>query len=96
MSEIRVRPKIDGVQDRSDPERDRIVALPGVAPSRRRRYGGSLLGASVLLLLVGGLAIGGWRDYQAKLDVAATARQSRSPSQHQQDHRHLASDHDGV
>jgi RND family efflux transporter MFP subunit len=78
MTEIRVRPKIDGVQDRSDPERDRIVALSGVAPSRRRRYGGSLLGATALLLLVGGLGLGGWRHYQAELDVAAAAQQSRT------------------
>jgi RND family efflux transporter MFP subunit len=77
MTEIRVRPRNEVVQDRPDPETDRVVALPNVAP-KRRRYGGALFGASALLLLVGGLAIGGWRHYQAELDVAATVQQSRT------------------
>ncbi len=41
MTEIRVRPKDEGVQDRRDPETDRVVALPNAAPqaatSLRRR-----------------------------------------------------------
>jgi RND family efflux transporter MFP subunit len=37
-----------------------------------------LLGATALLLLVGGLGLGGWRHYQAELDVAAAAQQSRT------------------
>ena len=78
MSEIRVRPKNEDVQDRLDPETDRVVALPNVPRKRRLGYGGALLGGSALLLLVGGLAIGGWRHYQAELDVAATAQQSRT------------------
>ena len=77
MTEIRVRPRNEVVQDRPDPETDRVVALPNVAP-KRRRYGGALFGASALLLLVGGLAMGGWRHYQAELDVAATVQQSRT------------------
>jgi hypothetical protein len=55
MTEIRVRPKNEDVQDRSDPEIDRVVTLPNVAPKRPRGYGGALFGGSALLLLVGGL-----------------------------------------
>jgi RND family efflux transporter MFP subunit len=72
MSEIRMRSKIDGVQDRL--EADRVVVLPNVAP-QRRRYRGALSGASALLLLVGGLGYGGWQHYQAALAAAATAEQ---------------------
>jgi RND family efflux transporter MFP subunit len=78
MTEIRVRPKNEGVQDRRDAETDRVVMLPNALPKRRRSYGGALLGGSALLLLLGGLAIGGWRHYQAELEVAATAQQSRT------------------
>jgi RND family efflux transporter MFP subunit len=77
MTEIRVRPKLDGVQDRRDPETDRVVELPSNV-ARKPRYGGAMLGASVLLLLVGGLGIGGWRHYQAELNAAATAQQIRT------------------
>ena len=77
MTEFRVRPKLDGVQDRRDPETDRVVELPSNVGSKPR-YGGALLGASVLLLLVGGLGIGGWRHYQAELNAAATAQQIRT------------------
>jgi len=76
MTEASVRPERESVQDRTDPETDRVVALPNAAPpKRRRRYGGALLGGSALLLLVGGLGIGGWRHYQARLAVAATDQQ---------------------
>jgi len=78
MTKIRVRTEDEAVQDGLDPETDRVVALPNVARKRRRRYGGALLGGAALLLLVGGLGIGGWRHYQARLDVAATAQQSRT------------------
>jgi RND family efflux transporter MFP subunit len=78
MSEIRMRAKLDGVQDRLDPETDSVSALPSTARKRRRRYGGALLGASALLLLMGGLAMGGFRHYQAELAVAATLQQSRT------------------
>ena len=78
MSEIRVRPRVDGVQDQRDPETDRVIALPDPVRKRRRGYGGALLGAGAFLLLAGGLAIGGWRHYQAELEVAATAQQSRA------------------
>ena len=78
MTRIGVRPKDEGVQDRLDPETNRVIALPDAARKRRRRYGGALLGGGALLLLVGGLGVGGWRHYQAELGVAATAQQSRT------------------
>src|ERR1700759_3819966 len=76
MTEIRLRPNND-VQERADPETNRIVTLPRAAP-KRRRYGGPLFGASALLLLAGGLALGGWHHYQARLAVAATAHDERT------------------
>ncbi|WP_050420586.1 efflux RND transporter periplasmic adaptor subunit [Bradyrhizobium tropiciagri] len=77
MNEILLRPKNEGVQDRPDPETDRVIALPDPKPKRRRRYGGALFGGSVLLVLLGGLGIGSWRHYETELEVAAIARQSR-------------------
>jgi RND family efflux transporter MFP subunit len=78
MTEIRVRPKLDGVQDRRDPETARVIEVPPNVARKPRRYSGAPLGASVLLLLVGGLGIGGWRHHQADLDAAATAQQIRT------------------
>jgi RND family efflux transporter MFP subunit len=76
MTEIRVRPKIDQVQDRRDPESDRVITI---APQKRQRsYGGALLSASALLLLMGGLAMGGFRHHRAEVAAAATARQIRT------------------
>jgi RND family efflux transporter MFP subunit len=77
MSEIHTRPHAEGLQDRPDPETNRVVTLPNAPRKRRRRYGGALFGASALLLLAGGLATGGWHHYQAALEVAATAQQAR-------------------
>jgi RND family efflux transporter MFP subunit len=72
-------PKKESVQDRLDPDTDRVVGLPNAAPPKRRsRYGGALFGSIALLLLLGGLAIGGWRHYQAVLAVAATMQQART------------------
>jgi RND family efflux transporter MFP subunit len=79
MTETGVRPKREVVQDRVDPNIDRVVALPNATPPRqRRRYGGALFGATALLLLLGGLGIGGWRHYQAELAVAATMQRNRN------------------
>ena len=78
MTEIRAQPKSENVEDRVDPQTDRVVALPNGGRKGRRRYGGVLVGGSALLLLLGGLGIGGWCHYQADLEVAATAQQSRT------------------
>jgi RND family efflux transporter MFP subunit len=79
MTETSVRPKREVVQDRVDPDTDRVVALPNAAPpKRRRRHGGVLFGATALVLLLGSLGIGGWRHYQAELAVAATMQRSRT------------------
>jgi RND family efflux transporter MFP subunit len=78
VSEIRVRSKIDGVEDRRDPETDRVETLPPNVAREPRRYGGVLLGTSVLLLLAGGLGIGGWRHYQAGLDAKAITQEVRT------------------
>src|ERR1700737_2259197 len=77
MTEIRVRPRNEVLKDRPGPETDRVVTLPNAVP-KRRGYGGALFAASVLLLLAGGVALGGWRHYQARLEVAATEQQSRT------------------
>jgi RND family efflux transporter MFP subunit len=77
MTEIHLLPKNEGGQDRPDPEADRVVALPHKG-RKRRGYGGALFGGITLLLLLGGLAIGAWRHYQAELEVAATLQRSRT------------------
>jgi RND family efflux transporter MFP subunit len=75
MTETAMRPKSEHVQDRLDPEPDRVVALPR---RRRRRYAGALLGGGALLLLVGGVGSGAWRHYQAERAVATTMEQNRT------------------
>src|ERR1700744_402789 len=79
MTEIHLLPKNEGVQDRADPEADRVVALPPHKGRQRRRgYGGALFGAVALLLLAGGLGYGAWRHYQAEREVAATMQRTRT------------------
>jgi RND family efflux transporter MFP subunit len=73
MTDVDRRPRAKDVEDRLDPEPDRVVALPR---KRRRRYGGALLGAGALLLLIGGIGSGAWRHYQADREVAAVTEQS--------------------
>src|SRR5262245_3386466 len=75
MSGVRVRPNSEDVRDRLEPDSDRVVELPGKGARQKRRYGGALLGGSMLLLLAGGLGIGGWRHYQAARDTAAATKQ---------------------
>jgi RND family efflux transporter MFP subunit len=77
MSEIRTRPD-ERFPDGPGPENDRVVTLPNNTRKRRRRYGGALLGGGALLVLAGALALGGWHHYQARLEVAAIAEQSRT------------------
>ena len=78
MTETQMRPKNEGVRDRSDPAAHRVVALPGTGGKWRRGYRATLLGGVALLLLLGGLGTGAWRYYQAELDVAATVERSRT------------------
>lgn len=78
MTEIHVRPKSDSLEERRDPDTDRVVTLPNVQRKRRRGYGGLLLGGGALLLLLGGLGWGGWRHYQAGLELAATMQQRQT------------------
>jgi RND family efflux transporter MFP subunit len=78
MTDFRVQTKSEDVEDRVDPESDRVVSVPNKRRRGRRRSGGVLFGGSALLLLVGGLVLGGWRHYQAGLEVAASAQQSRN------------------
>jgi RND family efflux transporter MFP subunit len=78
MTEAHARPKNENAEDRPDPKADRVVALPNSGRKQRRRYGGALVGGGALLLLLGGLGIGGWHHYQAGLEVAATAQQSKA------------------
>jgi RND family efflux transporter MFP subunit len=77
MTEMHTLSRSEDVQDQPDPETDGVVEPTNPAPSRRG-YGGALLAGGVLLLLTGGLAMGGWRHYQANREVAATAQQSRT------------------
>jgi RND family efflux transporter MFP subunit len=69
-----MRPKPDGVQEQRGPETDRVVPLPNKPREKRRSYGGILLSAGVLVLLVGGLGLGAYRHYEAGLAVAADER----------------------
>jgi RND family efflux transporter MFP subunit len=78
MTEIRGRTKLDGVQEQVHAETDRVITIPHRLRKQQRRYGAALLGASVLLLLMGGLGIGGWRHYQGELETAATAQRIRT------------------
>ena len=76
MNEIHVLPKKANIQDRIDPDTDR--APEKTETPQRRGRGGMLFGSIALLLLVGGLAIGGWRHYQAERAVAATQHQAET------------------
>ncbi|MCC8937739.1 efflux RND transporter periplasmic adaptor subunit [Bradyrhizobium sp. Arg68] len=75
MTEIELRPDdITQVPDRQSGSGAPLLRTEGAPP---RRYGGPVLGATVLLLLVAGLGAGGWRHYEAGRVVAATAREAR-------------------
>jgi RND family efflux transporter MFP subunit len=78
MTEIRVQPKNENVEDSVDSVADRVVALPNRERKGRLGYGSALFGGSALLLLLGALGIGGLRHYQAGLEVAATTQQNRT------------------
>jgi RND family efflux transporter MFP subunit len=73
MTEVYERPKSDEIAEAA-----RVVELPPNVMRKRRRSGGALVGASALLLVLGGLAIGGWRHYQATHEAAVVAQQIRT------------------
>jgi RND family efflux transporter MFP subunit len=73
MTEVYERPKSDEIAEAA-----RVVELPPSVMRKRRRSGGALVGASAMLLVLGGLAIGGWRHYQATLEAAVVAQQIRT------------------
>jgi RND family efflux transporter MFP subunit len=73
MTEVYERPKSDEIAETA-----RVVELPPSVMRKRRRSGGALVGASAMLLVLGGLAIGGWRHYQATLEAAVVAQQIRT------------------
>ena len=76
MTEIDVRP--DQTLHDLDHPGDASGPLLRVEAKPSRRSGAAVFGSAALLLLVGGLAVGGWRHYQAERDLAATAVQART------------------
>ena len=72
MTEIDRLPRRKDAEDQPDPRSDRVVALPR---TRRRSYGGVMLGAGALLLLIGGIGSGAWRHYQADREAVGVTRQ---------------------
>jgi RND family efflux transporter MFP subunit len=73
MTEVYERPKSDEIAEAA-----RVVELPPNVMRKRRRSGGALVGASALLLVLGGLVIGGWRHYQGTHEAAVVAQQIRT------------------
>lgn len=45
---------------------------------QRRRSGAAVFGSAALFLLAGGLAVGGWRHYEAERALAATTERART------------------
>jgi RND family efflux transporter MFP subunit len=78
MNEIHVLPKKANVQDRVDSDNGRAPPPDKTDTPQHRSRGGMLFGSIALLLLLGGVAIGGWRHYQAERAVAATMHQAQT------------------
>jgi RND family efflux transporter MFP subunit len=76
MTEIDVRPD-RALQDLDLPD-DANGPLLRAEDRRKRLSGAAMFGSAALLLLVGGLAVGGWRHYQAEREVAATSEQAHA------------------
>jgi hypothetical protein len=76
MTEIDVRP--DRKLRDLDLQDNANEPLLRAEDRRKRRSGAARFGSAALLLLAGGLAVGGWRHYQAGREVAATAEQART------------------
>ncbi|MEH2487589.1 efflux RND transporter periplasmic adaptor subunit [Bradyrhizobium sp. AZCC 2230] len=76
MTEIDLRPDrplhdLDLPDDADEP-------LLRVEGRQRRRSGATVFGSAALLLLAGGLAVGGWRHYEAERALAATSEQAHT------------------
>lgn len=76
MTEIDVRPdhalqELDGSGEANGP-------FPRTEVRRKRRSGTAKFGSAALLVLVGALALGGWRHYQVDRELAATSEQART------------------
>jgi len=76
MTEIDVRP--DRTLHNLDLRDDANEPLLRTEDRRKRRSEAALFGSAALLLLAGGLAVGGWRHYQAGREMAATSEQART------------------
>ncbi|HEY0910078.1 MAG TPA: efflux RND transporter periplasmic adaptor subunit [Bradyrhizobium sp.] len=77
MNEIHVLAKKANIQDRVESDNGRAPPPKTDTPQHRSR-GGMLFGPIALLLLLGGLAMGGWRHYQAERAVAATMHRAQT------------------
>lgn len=76
MTEIDVRPdhalqELDGSGEANGP-------FLRTEERRKRRSGTAKLGSAALLVLVGALALGGWRHYQVDRELAATSEQAHT------------------
>jgi RND family efflux transporter MFP subunit len=78
MNALKPMPDLEEAPDRAGAVPiDRDTALPGEIRSSRPRTGARRLALAALLLLVGGLAVGGWQHWRAAAEVTATAAQRR-------------------
>jgi RND family efflux transporter MFP subunit len=74
MNALKPMPAVDDAPDRAGAVPiDRNAALPGAIRDRKPRSGARRFTVVALLLLIGGLAIGGWQHWRADAEVAATA-----------------------
>ncbi|TYL89500.1 efflux RND transporter periplasmic adaptor subunit [Bradyrhizobium rifense] len=76
MTEIDVRP--DRPLHDLDLSDDADRPLLRAEGRHKRRSGAAVFGSAALLLLAGGLAVGGWRHYEAARALAATSEQART------------------
>jgi RND family efflux transporter MFP subunit len=74
MNALKPMPAVDEAPDRAGAVPiDRETALPGEAGRKKSGSGARRFAAVVLLLLIGGLAIGGWQHWRLEAEVLTTA-----------------------
>ena len=78
MNEMSARPQPDVGEERQTFEGGVSTPPRNKTDKTRRSYGALLLGGATLLLLVGGIAVGGWRYREAALDAEATAKRTQT------------------